>query len=149
MMHLRAFAIAVALALVAVVGLGSGTALAAGTCETVTGGATVGEKAEKQRIKNSLSTELSGPEKLVFSWAGGKQRFQLKLLTRASCRASTKTSTFSGFALGTLNKEAGYAMSFRIRISEGVATLKAKVKHKSEVIEEFEEELENSTEEIA
>lgn len=121
------------------------------TCETVTGEATVGEKTEKQKLKNALSTNLSEKQKLVFSWEGGKQKFKLQLLTRAACHLSPKgNGAFSGTALGTLNKEAGYAMVFTIKVNaEGVATLKAKIKLKSEIVEEFEEELEESTEEIA
>jgi hypothetical protein len=150
MMRLRTFLVASGIALVAMVGLGSSTALAENTCETATGEATVGEKLEKQRLKNTLSTNLNGPERLFFSWEGGKQKFQLKLLTRVACHAGTRASTFSGGGLGSLNKEAGYSISFAIKVtSEGTTFLKAKIKHKAELIEEFEEELENSTEEIA
>jgi hypothetical protein len=142
--------VASAIALVAVVGLGSGTAFAENTCETANGEATVGEKTEKQHLINKLNVNLSGPERLFFGWEGGAQKFQLKLLTRAACHAGRTASTFSGGGLGFLNKEAGYSISFSIKVTaEGEAFLKAKIKHKAELIAEFEEELENSTEEIA
>ena len=120
------------------------------TCSTAVGEATVGEKTEKQRLKNILHTNLSEPQRLNFSWEGGKQRFHMQLLVRAVCRVGRRGDTFSGRALGTLNKIAGYSMSFSIKITaEGETFLKAKIKHGTELIEEFEEQLEESTEEIS
>jgi hypothetical protein len=123
--------------------LGGSTASAGEPCTKLTGEGIEGEKSEKLKLNAGLTTDLNEKQKLAFSWEGGKERFKLQALTKATCNRGRRGATFSGAALGTLNSEGGYTMSFSLKISvEEEVTLKAKVKLKTELIEEFEVELE-------
>src|SRR5262249_42011480 len=119
------------------------SASASEPCTKLTGEAIVGEKTEKIKLNTALTTNLNEKQKLVFSWEGGKERFRAQAVTRAVCNRGIRGAVFPGAGLGALNLEPGYTMSFALKISvEGEAILKAKIKLKTELIEEFELELE-------
>jgi hypothetical protein len=120
--------------------LDGSTATAAEPCTKLTGEGISGEKTEKIKLKAALTTNLNEKQKLTFFWEGGKERFKMVALQKAVCNRGSRGATFSGLALGNLNKEPGYSLSFALHISaEGEAILKAKVKFKTELVEEFEE----------
>jgi hypothetical protein len=120
--------------------LGGSSASASEPCTKVSGEGINGEKTEKIKLKVALTTNLNEKQKLTFFWEGGKQRFKMVALQKAVCNRGSRGATFSGLALGNLNKEPGYSMSFALHISaEGEAFLNARVKFKTELVEEFEE----------
>jgi hypothetical protein len=123
--------------------LDASNASAVELCTKLTGEGVAGEKTEKLKINEALTTNLNEKQKLTFFWEGGKERFRMQALTKAVCRSGSRGATFTGIALGTLNKEPGYTLNFSLKISvEEEVILKAKVKFKTELIEEFETELE-------
>jgi len=123
-------------------------------CSEVTGEGIFGEGAEKQRVRNTLFTDIAAKgQKLIFSWERGKHIFILHEPEGASCVIAKRGSTFRGHGEGTVNGVPEFIANYTIKISaEEEVTLKIKiVEEKSrEVVAEYEDEgLEESTEAIA
>jgi hypothetical protein len=130
------------------------TAAAAEPCSEITGEGTFGEKAEKQRLKNTLFTDLTAKgQKLSFTWEGGRQHFSLKEPESATCVITTRGSNFRGHGEGTVNGVPEFIINYQIRINtEEEVTFIVKIfnEKSKEIVAEFTDEgLEGSTEAVA
>jgi hypothetical protein len=109
-------------------------------CTTALGRAVFKVGHEVQTIKNNLSTDLSEPQRLRFSWGGkgSMQHLHLTKLTKAACRVGPRAATFHGTGQAVVDGTKGYKIQFSISVAtSGRLTVKVTLKQGKEVLERF------------
>lgn len=86
-------------------------------CSHAHGAGSFGSGATAQHIEEELSTSLSAKQALVFTWAGGAQRYDLASLTSASCTIGKTARTFKAVGQGQINGTGNYKLAFTLTIT--------------------------------
>jgi hypothetical protein len=88
------------------------------TCSSAVGEASGTVNKERQRVVNTLSTNLLEKQSFTFTWENGLERVTLEELTAASCIVTSGgRRKFSGEGAARYNGEEGYTVKFAISIT--------------------------------
>jgi hypothetical protein len=99
-------------------GAGASTAMAEETCSSASGEASGTANKERQRVVNTLTTNLEEKQSFTFTWENGLEKVKLVTLTHASCVVTSGgRRKFTGEGAAEYDGEEGYFVKFAISIT--------------------------------